>query len=397
MTPPAPVGAPPAPPESVADLVEPVREHLAREGVPLTPGVVASALRARGRPVGDATVLAVLDVLRKDVVGAGPLEELLRLEGVTDVLVNGADAVYVDRGSGLERTGVRFPDEAGVRRLAQRLAGSAGRRLDDATPFIDLRLADGTRLHAVLAPLSRPGTTISLRVPRRRVFTLPELRDAGSLAPDVADLLAAVVERRLAFLVSGGTGSGKTTLLNALLSLAHPDERLLVVEDTAELRPEHPHVVSLEARPANIEGSGRVDLRTLVRQALRMRPDRLVVGEVRGDEVVDLLAALNTGHDGGACTVHANSSGDVVARLEGLALAAGLPQAAVHAQLVSALDVLVHCSRDRGGARRVAEVAVLQHGPDGRARALPALTIDETGRTSEHEGAAVLARLLQGS
>ena len=378
-------------PESVAELVEPVREQLAREGVPLTPAVVAAALRARGRPVGDATVLAVLDVLRRDVVGAGPLEELLQLEGVTDVLVNGADRVYVDRGRGLERTGVRFPDEASVRRLAQRLAGSAGRRLDDATPYVDLRLADGTRLHAVLAPLSRPGTTISLRVPRRRVFTLDELRTAGSLAPDVADLLRAVVERRLAFLVSGGTGSGKTTLLNALLSLVDPDERLLVVEDTAELRPEHPHVVSLEARPANVEGSGRVDLRTLVRQALRMRPDRVVVGEVRGDEVVDLLAALNTGHDGGACTVHANSSADVVARLEGLALAAGLPQEAVHAQLASALHVLVHCARDRRGVRRVSEVAVLTRGADGRAIAVPALTVDEAGRTTEHEGASVLA------
>ena len=185
--------------------------------------------------------------------------------------------------------------------------------------------------------------------------------------------------------------SGKTTLLNALLSLVDPDERLLVVEDTAELRPEHPHVISLEARPVNVEGSGRVDLRTLVRQALRMRPDRVVVGEVRGDEVVDLLAALNTGHDGGACTVHANSSADVVARLEGLALAAGLPQEAVHAQLASALHVLVHCARDRRGVRRVSEVAVLTRGPDGRAVAVPALTVDEAGRTTEHEGASVLA------
>jgi pilus assembly protein CpaF len=383
--------------DSVADLVEPVREHLAREGVPLTPAVVAAALRARGRPVGDATVLAVLDVLRRDVVGAGPLEELLALDGVTDVLVNGPDAVYVDQGRGLERTGVRFPDDAAVRRLAQRLAGSAGRRLDDAAPYVDLRLADGTRFHAVLAPLSRPGTTISLRVPRRRAFTLDELRAAGSVPADVADLLAAVVDRRLALLISGGTGSGKTTLLNALLSMVHPDERVLVVEDTAELRPDHPHVVSLEARPANIEGSGRVDLRTLVRQALRMRPDRVVVGEVRGDEVVDFLAALNTGHDGGACTVHANSTDDVVARLEGLALAAGLPHAAVHAQVAAALDVLVHCSRDRRGVRRVSAVSVLERDTEGRVRAVPALTVDDDGRSSEHHGAALLARRLEGS
>ena len=179
--------------------------------------------------------------------------------------------------------------------------------------------------------------------------------------------------------------------------MVDPDERVLVVEDTAELRPDHPHVVSLEARPANIEGSGRVELRTLVRQALRMRPDRVVVGEVRGDEVVDLLAALNTGHDGGACTIHANSTDDVVARLEGLALAAGLPEAAVHAQVAAALDVVVHCGRARTGARRVAAVAVLERGPDGRVKAIPALTVDEAGRTSEHAGAAVLARRLRGS
>jgi pilus assembly protein CpaF len=214
---------------------------------------------------------------------------------------------------------------------------------------------------------------------------------------DVADLLAAVVDRRLALLISGGTGSGKTTLLNALLTRVHPDERVLVVEDTAELRPDHPHVVSLEARPANIEGSGRVDLRTLVRQALRMRPDRVVVGEVRGDEVVDFLAALNTGHDGGACTIHANSTDDVVARLEGLALAAGLPQAALHAQVAAALDVLVHCGRDRRGRRRVSAVSVLERDDDGRVRAVPALTVDADGRTCEHQGAAVLARRLQGS
>ncbi len=379
------------------EVVEEVRGRIARDGADLTPEVVAAALRSHGRPVGDATVLAVLDVLQRDVVGAGPLEALLHLPGVTDVLVNGPGAVYVDRGQGLELTAVRFTDDAAVRRLAQRLAGLAGRRLDDATPFVDLRLTDGTRLHAVLAPLSRPGTTISLRVPRRRVFTLDELVAAGSLPPEGARLLHEVVGRRLAFLVTGGTGSGKTTLLDALLSLVPADQRLVIAEDTAELRPDHPHVVSLEARPANVEGSGAVDLRTLVRQALRMRPDRLVVGEVRGDEVVDLLAALNTGHEGGCGTVHANSAADVVARMEGLLLGAGLSLAAGHSQLASALDVVVHCGRARDGRRRVSEVAVVRASPDRVVEAVPAVRFDEDGSLVEEEGADHLAELLAGA
>ena len=383
---PAPGAAPPA-------VVEQVRELIAREGAELSPQVVASALRAQGRPVGDATVLAVLDVLQREVVGAGPLETLLRLPGVTDVLVNGPAAVYVDRGEGLELTAVRFADDTAVRRLAQRLAGQAGRRLDDATPYVDLRLSDGTRMHAVLAPLCRPGTTISLRVARRRVFTLEELVAAGSVGAEGAHLLHEVVTRRLAFLVTGGTGSGKTTLLNALLSLVPSEERLVVAEDTAELRPDHPHVVSLEARPANVEGSGAVDLRTLVRQALRMRPDRLVVGEVRGNEVVDLLTALNTGHDGGCGTVHANSATDVVARLEGLLLTAGLSVAAAHSQLAAALDVVLHCTRTRDGRRRVTEVAVFSPGPDRHVRAVPAVRFDD-GALVEAEAADRLAALL---
>jgi pilus assembly protein CpaF len=374
--------------------VEQVREHLAREGATLSPAVVAAALRARGRPVGDATVLAVLDVLRRDVLGAGPLEHLLRTDGVTDVLVNGPDAVYLDRGQGLELTEVRFPDDGAVRRLAQRLAAGAGRRLDDASPCVDLRLGDGTRFHAVLAPLSRPGTLMSLRVPRRRVFTLTELEEAGALPAEGARLLQLLVDRRLAFLVSGGTGAGKTTLLDALLSVADPADRVVVVEDTSELRPALPHVVGLEARPANAEGAGAVDLRTLVRQALRMRPDRLVVGEVRGGEVVDLLAALNTGHEGGCGTVHANSSADVAARLEGLALASGMPVAAVHSQMAAALEAVVHCVRDRDGRRRVAEVAVLRAGSNGRVTVVPAVTFDRRGQVVERDAAAWLARRL---
>jgi pilus assembly protein CpaF len=346
------------------EVIDGVREWLARVPGALTPQRVAEALRAAGRPVGDATVLAVHEVLRRDIVGAGPLEPLLRLPGVTDVVVNGPDQVFLDRGGVLEPAGVTFPDEAAVRRLAQRLAAAAGRRLDDAAPYADVRLGDGTRFHAVLAPLARPGTAISLRVPSRRVFTLADLVASGMVSAAGGEVLRRIVARRLAFLVTGGTGTGKTTLLATLLSMVDPRERLVVAEDSSELRPDHPHVVGLEARPANIEGAGRVELRTLVRQALRMRPDRLVVGEVRGAEVVDLLAALNTGHEGGCGTLHANSAADVPARVEALALAAGLGREAAHSQLAAALDVVVHLTR-REGMRRVAEVAVPQRDRSG--------------------------------
>jgi pilus assembly protein CpaF len=376
-------------------LVETVRGRLARVPGELTPHRVAEALRETGRPVGDATVLAVYEALRQDVVGAGPLEVLLRQDGVTDVLVNGPGQVYVDRGHGLEAAAVRFPDDDAVRRLAQRLASQGGRRLDDASPHVDVRLPDGTRLHAVLSPLSRPGTLISLRVPRARVFTLDELVAAGTMSHPGAGLLRGLVAARAAFLISGGTGSGKTTLLSSLLSLVDPAERLVLVEDAAELRPEHPHVVGLESRTANLEGAGAIDLRTLVRQALRMRPDRLVVGEVRGGEVVDLLAALNTGHDGGCGTLHANSAGDVPARVEALAMAAGLERPAVHSQLASGVSVVVHVKRGRDGVRRLAEVAVPVRNADGLVTMTPAVTTTADGALHEGAGAARLAALLE--
>ncbi|GAA1799049.1 TadA family conjugal transfer-associated ATPase [Nocardioides hankookensis] len=371
--------------------LETVRDRLARTPGALTPHRVAEALRETGRPVGDAEVLAVYETLRRDVVGAGPLEPLLRTPHVTDVLVNGAEQVFLDRGQGLELTTVRFPDEESVRRLAQRLAALGGRRLDDATPYVDLRLPDGSRFHAVLAPLARPGTVISLRVPRRQAFTLDELVEHGTVDAATAELLDAIVTARLAFLVSGGTGSGKTTLLAALLARVDPAERLVVVEDASELRPDHPHIVALEGRPANLEGAGAVDVRTLVRQALRMRPDRLVVGEVRGAEVVDLLAALNTGHEGGCGTLHANSALDVPARVEALALAAGLGRAAAHSQLASAVDVVLHLVRGADGVRRLRQVAVPARGDDGLVSMASALDVGPDARPRPGPAAGLLA------
>ncbi|WP_329316094.1 TadA family conjugal transfer-associated ATPase [Streptomyces sp. NBC_01262] len=362
-----------------AELLDAVRLRLAASGDEPTPAGVAAALRAQGRLLGDTEVLGVVTALRSEIVGAGPLEPLLAEPEVTDVLVNGPDEVWVDRGAGLERTGVRFKDAAAVRRLAQRLATSAGRRLDDARPWVDARLPDGTRLHAVLPPVVVGAPCLSLRVVRTRAFTLDELIAAGSMDPATASVLRAVLDARLSFVVSGGTGCGKTTLLSCLLGLVAPGERIVLAEDSAELRPRHPHVVRLETRPANQEGMGLVTLRDLVRQALRMRPDRLVVGEVRGPEVTDLLAALNTGHEGGCGTVHANAAGDVPARLEALGSTAGLDRAALHSQLAAALSVVVHLARDRSGRRRVAEIHVLERGRDGLVGTVPAVLGTERG------------------
>lgn len=356
-----------------AELLDGVRQWLAESGAEPTPARVAQALRAQGRVLGDAEVLGAAERLRSELVGSGPLEPLLADPSVTDVLVSAPDRVWVDRGGGLELTSVSFPDAAAVRRLAQRLAAVAGRRLDDARPWVDARLPDGTRLHAVLPPVAVGSTCLSLRVVRPRAFTLDELIEAGTVPPGGDRVLRALLDARLSFLISGGTGSGKTTLLSALLGLVGPGERIVLAEDSAELRPDHPHVVRLEGRPANQEGVGLVALQDLVRQALRMRPDRLVVGEVRGPEVVSLLAALNTGHEGGCGTVHANAAAQVPARLEALGTAAGLDRAALHSQLAAALSVVLHLVRDRAGRRRIAEVHVLERDPSGLVVTVPAL------------------------
>ncbi|MEV8362372.1 TadA family conjugal transfer-associated ATPase [Streptomyces niveus] len=354
-------------------LLDAVRARLAESGAEPTPARVAAALRAQGRLLGDTEVLGAAEELRCELVGTGPLEPLLADPSVTDVLVSGPDRVWVDRGGGLELTEVSFADASAVRRLAQRLAAVAGRRLDDARPWVDARLPDGTRMHAVLPPVAVGSTYLSLRVVRPRAFSLAELTTAGTVPPGGERLLRALIEARVSFLISGGTGTGKTTLLSTMLGLVGESERIVLAEDSAELRPDHPHVVRLEGRPANQEGAGEVTLEDLVRQALRMRPDRLVVGEVRGAEVTTLLAALNTGHEGGCGTVHANTAADVPARLEALGTAAGLDRAALHSQLAAALSVVIHLVRDRAGLRRIAEVHVLERDTAGLVVPVPAL------------------------
>lgn len=359
------------------ELVERVRRRLAREGWAVNAEMVTDALRAEGMVLSEAAIVEVVQSLRTEISGLGVLEPLVRDPDVTDVLVNGADDVWVDDGRGLRRSDVRFPDEAAVRRLAQRLASGAGRRLDDSAPYVDARLPSGIRLHAVLPPISPAGTCVCLRIPRSRVFSFADMVVRGMVPAHGVELLKSLVSSRIAFLVSGGTGSGKTTLLNTLLSVVDPGERIVIVEDSAELQPEHAHVVRLEARPANTEGAGAVSMRDLVKQALRMRPDRVVVGEVRGGEVVDLLAALNTGHEGGCATLHANSAEDVPTRLESLAVPAGLSREGLHAQVAAGLRAVVHVHRDRHGVRTVAGVGVLRKRGDGFVQVEPAVLFQD--------------------
>lgn len=355
-----------------ADLLERVRDRLASQTSDPEPSVIADAIRAEsGGLLGDTDLLDVLRYLQTEMVGAGRLEDLLADPDVTDVLVVGSERVWADRGDGLELTGVRFEDEASVRRLAGRLALGAGRRLDEAQPWVDGQLSgigrrDATvRLHAVIPPLAVDGTCISLRVLRGATQTFDALVRTGAIPGEAADLLREAVAARLAFLIVGGTGSGKTTLLNALLGQVDESERVVTVEDASELSPQHPHIVRLVSRVANVEGVGDVPVRTLVRQALRMRPDRIVVGEVRGAEVIDLLIALNTGHDGCAGTLHANSTSEVPARMEALAALGGMDRAALHSQLAAAIQLVLGLGRDRDGHRGLLEIGVLRRTGDG--------------------------------
>ncbi|MET3451101.1 TadA family conjugal transfer-associated ATPase [Curtobacterium sp. 1544] len=304
---------------------------------------------------------------RRRDVSAADFEELAALVGdaaVTDVLVVGGTGTWVDRGSGLERAGPELP-ESRVRELATELVARGGRHVDETTPCVDVRHGDGIRVHVVLAPVSVGGTAVSIRLPRQAPPTLSSLERSGTFARVPRSVVERAVERRRNVLVTGATGSGKTTMLAAMLGAVPHDERIVTVEDVAELRIEHPHVVRLEARQANAEGAGALGLDRLVREALRMRPDRIVVGECRGAEVRELLSALNTGHDGGAGTVHANGLGDVAARLEALGALAGLGPEALARQAVSAFDLVLHVER-RGGGRRLGAVGSLRVGADGR-------------------------------
>jgi len=290
--------------------------------------------------------------------GLGPLEPLLRDPAVEEVMVCGTDPVWVERGGRLERTAVRFASERDLREAIERILAPLGRRVDEAEPVCDARLPDGSRVNVVVPPLAVDGPALTIRRFRRRGFTPGELVANGTLTRPLLDFLARAVRARATILVCGGTGSGKTTTLNALSSFIGAGERVITIEDAAELRLRQPHVVRLESRPANVEGRGLVTIRDLLRNALRMRPDRIVIGEVRGPEALDLLMALNTGHEGALSTVHANSPEDALRRIETLALIAGvgLPHEAIREQLGRGLDLVVQLARLGDGSRRIVEV-----------------------------------------
>jgi pilus assembly protein CpaF len=295
----------------------------------------------------------------RDSVGLGPLEVLLADPAVEEVMVNGPDRVYIERRGLLEETDVRFESEEELRNAIERILAPLGRRIDELSPMVDARLADGSRVNVVIPPLALDGPALSIRRFGANRPGPERLVELGTLSEEQRRLLEAAVAERRSVLVSGGTGSGKTTLLNALSSFIAPGERVVTIEDAAELRLQQPHVVRLESRPAGVEGRGEVTIRELLRNALRMRPDRIVIGEVRGIEALDLLAALNTGHDGALSTVHANSPRDALSRLETLALMAGvgLPHAAIAEQVRRGIDLVVHLQRQPDGSRRVTEIA----------------------------------------
>lgn len=320
-----------------------LRDQIRTDRVPLAPGDVERLISE----IGD------------DLLGLGPLETLMADPAVTEVIANGADAVYAERAGRLMLEPVRFRDEPHLRQVIDRIVGSAGRRVDESSPMVDARLPDGSRVNAVVPPLAVDGALLTIRKFAQRPLTIEAMVAAGGLTAERAGLLRLAVEGRLNIAVSGATGTGKTTLLNALAAFIDPTERIVTVEDAAELRLAQPHVARLEARPANLEGAGEVTVRALVRNALRMRPDRIVVGEVRGGEALDMLMAMNTGHDGSLTTVHAGSPAEALRRIETMILMAGLeiPHAAVREHVRLAIDVVVHVARDVDGTRHVAALA----------------------------------------
>jgi pilus assembly protein CpaF len=341
-------------------LIERRRAEAARGGEagPPLEEAVRELVEREAALLSDERRERLAELVLRDTVGLGPLEQLLDDDAVEEVMVNGPDEIYVERGGRIERTEIAFESERALRDTIERILAAAGRRVDELTPMADARLADGSRVNVVIPPLAVDGPSVSIRRFGRQRPGPDELVDSGTLTEELHDLLAGAVRDRRSLLISGGTGSGKTTLLNALSSFIGPTERVITIEDAAELRLRQPHVVRLESRPPSVEARGGVTIRDLLRNALRMRPDRIVIGEVRGAEALDLLTALNTGHDGALSTVHANSPEDALRRLETLALMAGvgLPHAAIREQLGRGIELVLHTERARDGSRRATEL-----------------------------------------
>lgn len=362
---------------------------------------IASALHTESDALFTRDIVKLHSTVRSELLGAGmTIAPLLDDPQTTDVLVNGAGSVWVDRGNGLEAVVVEadpeLADDTAVRALAVRLAAQCGQRLDDASPIADGTFSSGVRLHAIIPPLSAQGALISLRTHRAQVLSIPDLVRCGSIPAVLAPFLRALVLRKANVIISGATGAGKSTFLNSMLSLVPKNQRIVVIEEAAELAPEHPHVVHLQVRHANVQGVGEVSMSELVKAAMRMRPDRIVLGECRGAEVRDVLGALNTGHEGGWATIHANSARDVPARLVALGALAGMSEATVAAQAAAGLDAVIHIRRE-GGWRRVAHISLCErHGGDLLCPYALLIRTDSSGRSEvvcSERGAALFRRL----
>jgi pilus assembly protein CpaF len=360
---------------SEADLRKQVEEQLHR-----ALGQERLALTAQER---QSVVQSVFD----DVLGYGPIDVLLRDPAINEVMVNGPDHIYVERNGKIVQTDVRFVDEGHVRRIIDKIVSQVGRRVDEATPMVDARLPDGSRVNVIIHPLAIGGPFMTIRRFAADPYQVHDLVTFGTITEQVANFIDACVRGRLNVVVSGGTGTGKTTMLNVLSSFIPPDERIITIEDAKELQLQQPHVLCCEARPSNIEGKGEVTIRDLVRNSLRMRPDRIVVGEVRGAEALDMLQAMNTGHDGSITTVHSNSPRDTLSRVETMSLMAGmdLPVRVIREQMASALDLIVHLTRLRDGTRRVTHVSEVM-GMEGDVIVLQDLYLFDYGMGMDEDG-----------
>ncbi|MGJ6981265.1 ATPase, T2SS/T4P/T4SS family [Aestuariimicrobium soli] len=333
----------------------------------LVQGELAQVIEGEGLAMSSQERRRFVDDILADILGLGPIQGFLNDPAITEVMVNGPNNVYIEHAGRIYRTEARFRDETHLRQIIDRIVGRIGRRVDEASPLVDARLEDGSRVNAIIAPLAVSGSTLTIRKFSHDALSVHDLIRLDTLSPQIAELLSACVRARLNILISGGTGTGKTTLLNVISSFIPPGERIISIEDAVELQLQQPHVVRLESRPPNIEGKGEVSIRDLVRNALRMRPDRIVVGEVRGAEALDMLQAMNTGHDGSLSTVHASTPRDALSRLETLVLMAGLelPLRAIREQVASSIDLIVQLGRLRDGTRRVVAVTEV-HGMEGQ-------------------------------
>jgi pilus assembly protein CpaF len=320
---------------------------------------ITEILDEEGRLLTDADRARLVEEIKNELLGLGPLEPLLWDEDVNDILVNGPNQVYVERQGKLYLTDVRFNDDQHLMLIIDRIVSQVGRRVDESSPMVDARLPDGSRINAIIPPLSLDGPALSIRRFGKKRYTVDDLLEKDTLTPDMVEFMSAIIRARLNLIVCGGTGSGKTTMLNCLSAYIPVDERIVTIEDSAELLLQQPHVVRLETRPPNVEGKGEVTQRELVKNCLRMRPDRIILGEVRGAEVLDMLQAMSTGHDGSICTLHANTPRDAMQRLEMMMLLSGanIPQRAMRQQIASALNLVIHVSRLSDGSRKVMKIS----------------------------------------